>query len=95
MRHLYNFAALFDRSSLPGTKADANTLEKVFGLIYVILGALAVLLFVLAGLRYITAQGDPAKLAQAKMRLLHIAIGLVVAALAVTIVNFVLTRFGG
>lgn len=92
MLWLSYFSAIFERSSLPGTKADNQTLNNAFALIYVILGALAVFLFVVAGLRYITAQGDPAKLAQAKMRILHIAIGLIVAALAVTIVNFVLTR---
>ncbi|MBA3757250.1 hypothetical protein H0X09_00060 [Candidatus Saccharibacteria bacterium] len=94
MKRLYYLAGLLDNSNLPGTKADGKTIDKIFALVYVILGALAVLLFVVAGLRYITAQGDPAKIAQSKMRLLHIAVGLVIAALAVAIVNFVITRVG-
>ena len=82
-------AQVLNADKLPKTSADSSALQEAFNTFYVILGALAVLLFVIAGLRYVTSQGDPAKVATAKMRLLHIAIGLIIVALATAIVNFV------
>jgi len=50
------------------------------------------LLFVIAGFRYVMAQGDPQRVASAKNQLIYTAIGLVLAGSAAAIVNFVLSR---
>lgn len=57
-----------------------------------IIGAIAVLMIVIGGLRYVTSNGDPAQLTGAKNTILYAAIGLVLAGMANAIVNFVLTN---
>ncbi|MEX1058986.1 MAG: pilin [Candidatus Saccharimonadales bacterium] len=77
---------------LPQTPADQPTLNKILTFIFVTIGALAVLMIVIAGLRYIVARGEPTKMAEAKNMILYSLIGLVIAALAATIVNYALGR---
>ena len=50
-------------------------------------------MIIIAGLKYITSQGEPANIATAKNSIIYAAIGLVVVALAQVIVRFVLNRF--
>jgi hypothetical protein len=57
-------------------------------LIYVI-GAIAVIMLIIGGLRYVISQGDAAGVKQAKDTILYAVIGIVVAILAYAIVNFV------
>lgn len=57
-----------------------------------IVGAIAVLMIVVGGLRYVTSNGDASQLTSAKNTILYAAIGLVLAAMSNAIVNFVLTN---
>jgi len=57
-----------------------------------IIGAVAVLMIVIGGLRYVTSNGEPAQLTSAKNTILYAAVGLVLAVMANAIVNFVLTN---
>jgi len=57
-----------------------------------IIGAVAVLMIVIGGLRYVTSNGDPTQLTSAKNTVMYAAIGLVLATMANAIVNFVLTN---
>lgn len=94
MDKLFYFAQFISGDKLP-QPGTGNTLQKVFNIFFVTLGAFAVLLFVIAGLRYVVSQGDPTKIAESKMRLVHIGIGLAIAALASAIVSFVIGRISG
>lgn len=58
-----------------------------------LIGIVAVIMIIIGGFRYITAQGDTGQLATAKNTILYSIIGLVVAIAAFAIVNFVLGRF--
>ena len=90
---LYTFGqGLIDagQANLPQANADDTTLTTVFNFVYVTIGAIAFLLIVIAGLRYVMSQGDPAKITQSKNMILYTIIGLVIAALASTIVKYVL-----
>ena len=97
MTLLFTFAQLLKDDKLPGggkNNATVDTLQTILQIIFVTIGALAVLLIIIAGLGYITAQGEPTKVSQAKNALLYALIGLVLAASAELIVNFVLNRIG-
>jgi type IV secretion system pilin len=59
-------------------------------LIYLV-GAVAVIVLIVGGLRYVISQGEAASVKQAKDTLLYGIIGLVLAVLAYAIVNFVTT----
>lgn len=61
-------------------------------LLYV-LGAVSVIVIIVAGIMYTTSSGDPALITKAKNTLLYAVVGLVVAIMAYAIVNYVITQF--
>jgi hypothetical protein len=67
-----------------------DLLRRGINIFSVIVGVIAVLMIVFAGLRYITSGGDQTKVKSAKDTLLYAIIGLVIVALAQLIVRFVL-----
>ena len=71
---------------------EANVKIIVNTLLYV-LGAVSVLVIIVAGIMYTTSGGDPALITKAKNILLYAVVGLVVAISAYAIVNFVISRF--
>ena len=91
---LYTVAATtpqIDLSPLPnmevGDRATLlwrNSLTIAFGLA----AAIALLMIVINGFRYVTASGDPQRTASARQGILYAAIGLVVSVSAVAIVTF-------
>jgi hypothetical protein len=64
----------------------------VNGLLYV-LGAMSVLVLVIAGIFYTTSMGDESIIKKAKNALIYSIIGLIVAVLSYAIVNFVIGAF--
>ena len=56
-----------------------------------LLAVVAVIVIVYAGVQYMTSTGDPAKTKKAKDTILYATIGLIICAIAATIVNFVIT----
>jgi ABC-type Fe3+ transport system permease subunit len=65
----------------------------IVNILLYILGAIAVVMIVIGGIRYTTSNGDSSAITSAKNTILYSVIGLVVAILAYSIVNFVLTQF--
>lgn len=78
--------------TLPQVNAGSSQLESILRIVFTITGALAVLFMVAGGMRYITAQGDPQQLSQAKGTIIYALVGLLVSISAVAIVTFVLGR---
>lgn len=68
-------------------------IQDVISTLLYVLGAICVIVIIVGGIRYATADGDSSKLSQAKNTILYAVIGLVVALLAYAIVFFVLGRF--
>lgn len=74
------------------TAANSNLGAWIKGIVNVILyiiGAIAVVMIVIGGLRYVLSGGDSSQTKSAKDTILYAVIGLVVAVLAYSIVNFV------
>lgn len=69
-----------------------SVIETTVNIFSVIVGVIAVIMIIWAGLRYITSGGDSNKVGSAKNTMIYAIIGLVVVALAQFIVNFVLTQ---
>lgn len=67
-----------------------NEIKAVLQIVFSIIGAISLLVVVLAGFTYITSQGDPGKVSQAKNAIIYASAGLAVSILAVTIVGFVI-----
>lgn len=88
-----NVAALLDTSPLPnnGKNVDApsNALSTILEIVFGIIGAVALLIIVISGLRYIVSAGDPGQMSQAKKSIIYAVIGLAVALSGFSIVSFV------
>lgn len=76
-----------------GTDDAQKITMNIVSVILWLISAIAVIVIVIAGLKYITANGDAAKIASAKNTLLYAVIGLLVAMFAQAIVLFVVDWF--
>lgn len=87
------FAQILDKSKTGLPSVDTqNSLSTILTIVFTIIGAMALLFMVIGGFRYITSGGDPAKVTSAKNQILYTAIGLIIAASAAALVNYVLGR---
>jgi hypothetical protein len=72
--------------------ASDNTVKILLSDTFILIGALAFLMVVVSGLRYILARGSPERVTSAKNSLMYSLIGVIIAALAATIVNIVINN---
>ncbi len=82
-----------------GGSENQPTLEQgikdVVNVLLFVLGAIAVIMIIIGGIRYTTSNGDSSAITGAKNTILYSVVGLVVAILAYAIVNFVVDAFAG
>jgi hypothetical protein len=64
----------------------------IVNILLFIIGAAAVIMIVIGGLKYVTSNGDQQAAASAKNTILYAVIGIIVAALAYAIVNFIISN---
>lgn len=76
-----------------GTDKADSMLKTVINTIIYIIGIIAVIMIIIGGLRYVLSGGDSSSTKGAKDTILYAVVGLVVAMLSFSIVNFVLGRF--
>lgn len=67
-----------------------NLIRNIVLLLSTIVGVAAIIMIVIAGLKYTTSGGDSSSVASAKNTLIYAIVGLIIAALAQFIVRFVL-----
>lgn len=79
-------------TGLPAVTPNGTTIPTVIGIVFGIIGILSVIMVVIGGLRFITAQGDPSGIAKARQTIIYSVIGLAIAVSAEAIVAFVLNR---
>lgn len=68
-------------------------IKDIVNILLFILGAIAVIMIIIGGIRYTTSNGDAGAIKSAKDTILYSVVGLVVAILAYAIVNFVVGAF--
>lgn len=71
----------------------SNLVQDIVNILLFVIGAVAVIMIVIGGLKYTTSNGDQNSITSAKNTILYAVIGLVVAILASAIVNFVVSYF--
>lgn len=80
-----------------GTKEDGksmdNVVKTVINVMLYIIGALAVIMLVFGGIRYVTSGGNSTQVTAAKNTILYAVVGLIIAIFAYAIVNFVIDSF--
>lgn len=72
---------------------DGGTFSTITNVLLFIVGAIAVIMIVIGGLRYVLSGGNADQITSAKNTILYAIVGIVVALLAYAAVNFVLTSF--
>lgn len=74
------------------SSTDLTTLiQNIVNVLLFIAGAIAVIMIIIGGIRYVTSNGAQDQVKAAKDTILYSVIGLIVALLAFAIVNFVVT----
>ena len=75
-----------------GSKSFYKVIKVVVNLLSYIIGVIAVVMIMVAGVKYMTSGGDSNSVASAKTTLIYALIGIAVVALAQFLVQFVLTQ---
>lgn len=75
--------------NLPQGKANIG---EILTIVFAIIGALAFLMVVVSGLRFVLSSGEPDRIAKARSALIYSLIGLLIAISAQAIVYFVVNR---
>lgn len=70
-----------------------DRIKTVVNILLYILGAIAVVMIVIGGVRYTTSNGDSSAIKGAKDTILYSVVGLIIAIMAYAIVNFVVGAF--
>ena len=73
-----------------GNEKFNNFIKDIINILLFLIGAIAVIMIIIGGLRYVTSGGDQGQITGAKNTILYAVIGLVIAVMAFAIVNFVL-----
>jgi uncharacterized membrane protein YvbJ len=94
-------------SSDPATKQCDNTTagtgktnftdiaKKIINILSVLVGAVAVIMIIFGGFRYVTSAGNDSNVSAAKNTILYAIVGLIIVALAQVVVHFVLNNLTG
>lgn len=79
-------------NGVPNAPATTGTITTLVGILFGIIGALALAMIVVSGVRYIVSVGDPGRAAKARNGILYAVVGLVVSISAEVIVQFVVGK---
>ena len=72
-----------------------NVIAGVFNLVWPITVAVIIIMFIYAGFQFLTAQGDPGKVGEARQSVIWGAAGVAVILLAFSIITLIRTTIGG
>lgn len=91
------FAITIDASQvgIPEVKANDATFSRILGLVYVLIGAVALFYIIRGALLFVTSQGDANDVKQARTTILISVASLVLATMVFAIVNFFISNVGG
>lgn len=76
-----------------GGSSVAGLVATLTGLLFFVIGVIAVIVIIVSGIKYMTADGDSSKIKSAKDTLFYAVIGLVVSIMAYAIVIFIVNWF--
>lgn len=86
-----------DNADASVCKSQGDNAESIMGtvidLMLYTLGIISVIMIVVGGIRFATADGDPSGIKSARNTVIYSVVGLIVAILSFAIVNFVLGEF--
>ena len=92
--YLYLIATDIKPGGLPEAATNSDQIRTIIGIVFGIVGALALVMLVISGLRYIVSGGDPGNISKAKEGIIYSLVGLLIALTAEAIVFFVVGEIG-
>jgi len=87
-----NSAICKDQHNTETISGTTSVLARATNLISILAGAIAVIVIVVSGIFFVTADGDASKAASARNALIGAVVGLAIVVLARAIINFVISR---
>jgi len=98
---MLNFLKLFGQViiedkdlDIPTTVVTKNTVPNALQIVFGVMGVIAMLIIVIAGLQFSLSRGNPEKAGKARNAIIYAAIGLGISLVAFSIVRFVIGRVG-
>lgn len=82
-------------SAAPNNASIEEIIQRVINILLFIVGAGAVIMLIIGGIRYVVSAGDQQAVANAKNTILYAIVGIVVAVLAYAAVQFVFETLSG
>ena len=79
-----------EQVNIPQTDLTSGSLHTILQIVFGLAGGIALIVIMLAALRFVLATGDPQKTAQARNTIIYALVGLGVCVLGFSIVTFVL-----
>lgn len=96
MKNLLTQLAEIDTGNIPcsdGGCSDANIVARLVTWSFIVIAIMAVIIIVIAGIQFLTSQGEPDKVKRAQNTITYAVIGLLVSGSAGAIVGFVTGAF--
>lgn len=88
-------ASEFPELCKDGSEADAKVkVGNILNVVYGLIGVVAVVFVIIGGFKYMTSQGEPGRVQQAKNTILYALIGLIITVSAFAITAFILQALG-
>lgn len=75
--------------TLPRVTANENQIQVILNTVFVVIGAIAVMMVVIGGIKFAGSQGEAQGVAKAKSTIVYAIVGLIISIFAVVIVDFV------
>lgn len=86
---------LAQTTQVPTTVAGVyNVLETIFQVIYYIFFVVAAIMILIAAFKYLTAQGDPEKVGEARQMVIYAVIAIAIALVSIGVTQIVANFFG-
>lgn len=84
------FAVNSDDFDVPKGDLTSGSLQTVLQIVFAIAAGVALIVLILAGMKYVLSRGEPGEVAKAKNAIIYAVIGLAVCVSAFSIVTFVI-----
>lgn len=82
-----------DCTTPPATEPSVDSaLESVLDILSLVAGVISVIMIIISATKFMTSQGDAGKVASARTSIIYAVIGIIIVALAQTIIFFVLDK---
>lgn len=82
-----------ETSGLQESRSLEDNITLVTNILLFVIGAISVIVIIIGGIKFVTADGDSGKIKSARETILYAIVGIIIALLAYAIVNWVVRQF--